>query len=74
MVLSPNLLNYTENMTSAEGAQMLAVQKPKKRSEQRLSKSYQKDIKALTKAQIEAIRSMESQKSAGKMLSSLVDF
>jgi hypothetical protein len=61
-------------MTSAEGTHMLAAQKPKKRSEQRLSKSHQKDIEALTKAQIEAIRSMESQKSAGKMVSSLLSF
>ncbi len=56
---------------------MLAAQKPsvkKEASEQRLSKSHQKDIEALTKAQLEAIRSMESQKSAGKMLSSLLGF
>jgi hypothetical protein len=56
---------------------MLAAKKrkvEKKPSDQHGSKSHQKDIEALTKGQIETIRSMESQKPAGKMVSSLLDF
>ena len=58
---------------------MLSVKKSKKATEKkpadkRTAKSHQKDIPALTKAQLDAIRTMESQEPVGPTVSSLLDF
>ena len=58
---------------------MLSVQKSKKATEKKPAdklavKSHQKDIPPLTKAQLDAIRTMESQDPVGPMVSSLLDF